>query len=66
MIAAATNITAFVVAAFIFAAAWFALVLAVISARGGIFKAALYMYATEGRAPEGFEQADLGGTFSRR
>lgn len=65
-IAAAANVTAFLVAAFIIAAAWIALVLAVISALGGIFKAALYMYATQGRAPEGFEQADLGGTFTRR
>ncbi|MEM8706608.1 MAG: DUF6159 family protein [Actinomycetota bacterium] len=65
-IAAAANVTAFLVAAFIIAAAWIALVLAVISALGGIFKAALYMYATQGRAPEGFEQANLGGTFTRR
>lgn len=65
-IAAAANVTAFIVAAFVIAAVWIALVLAVISALGGIFKAALYLYATQGRAPEGFEGADLGGTFTRR
>ncbi|MEO0494602.1 MAG: DUF6159 family protein [Actinomycetota bacterium] len=65
-VAAALNVTAFLVAAFVIAAVWIALVLAVISALGGIFKAALYLYATQGRAPEGFEGADLGGTFSRR
>ena len=29
-------------------------------------KAALYLYATRGQAPEGFEGADLAGTFTRR
>ena len=33
---------------------------------GGIFKAALYLYATRGQAPEGFEGADLAKTFTRR
>ena len=33
---------------------------------GGIFKAALYLYATRGQAPEGFEGADLARTFTRR
>ena len=65
-IAAALNVTALLVVAFIIAAVWIALVLAVISALGGIFKAALYLYATRGQAPEGFEGADLAGTFTRR
>ena len=65
-IAAALNVTAFFVVAFIIAAVWIALVLAVVSALGGIFKAALYLYATRGQAPEGFEGADLAGTFTRR
>jgi hypothetical protein len=65
-IATALNVTAFLVVAFIIAAVWIALVLAVISALGGIFKAALYLYATRGQAPEGFEGADLAGTFTRR
>ena len=64
-IAAALNVTALLVVAFIIAAVWFALVLAVMSALGGIFKAALYLYAT-GVGLEGFEGADLAGTFTRR
>ena len=37
---------------------------AVISAMSGIFQAALYLYATTGTAPEGFENADLGSSFA--
>ena len=65
-IAAASGITAFMVAAFVIAAAWIALVIAVVSALGGIFRAALYMYATSGQTPAGFEGTDLGGTFTRK
>ena len=66
VIAAASGVTAFMIAAFVIAAAWIALVLAVVSALGGIFRAALYMYATSGTTPDGFEGADLGGTFTRK
>ena len=45
---------------------WLALVVAVMSTLGGIFKTALYLYATTGQSPEGFERADLGATFTRR
>ncbi|MEM9200333.1 MAG: DUF6159 family protein [Actinomycetota bacterium] len=65
VLAAAAGVTAFTVAAFLIAAAWIALVLAVVSALSGIFRAALYMYATSGQTPEGFEAANLGGTFTR-
>ena len=65
-IAGATGVDAFVIAAVVLGGLWLALVVAVISTLGGIFKTALYMYATTGRAPEGFEGADLGGTFTRK
>ncbi len=41
-------------------------VFAIISAMSGIFQAALYLYATTGTAPAGFENAELGSSFSRR
>lgn len=65
-LAAGSGVDAFLITAFIIAALWIALVLAVISALGGIFKAALYMYATNGTAPQGFEDAHLGDTFVRK
>ena len=46
------------------AAAYIAVAFAVISAMSGIFQAALYLYATTGTAPEGFEHADLGSSFA--
>lgn len=42
------------------------IVFAVLSAMSGIFQAALYLYATTGTAPEGFENAELGSSFARR
>lgn len=66
VLAAASNVTVFLVTGVAIAAVWIALAFATISALGGIFQAALYMYATNGTAPEGFEQADLGGTFTRK
>ena len=47
-------------------AAYIGIVFAVISAMSGIFQAALYLYATTGSAPEGFENAELGSSFARR
>lgn len=41
-------------------------VFAIISAMSGIFQAALYLYATTGTAPAGFENAELGSSFARR
>ena len=66
VLAVASGVQAFMVAAFVIAGVWLAVVFAVISALSGIFQAALYMYATSGSAPEGFENADLGGTFTRK
>jgi len=42
------------------------IVFAVISAMSGIFQAALYLFATTGTAPAGFENAELGSSFARR
>jgi hypothetical protein len=43
-----------------------ALVLGAVAATEGIFKAALYEYAAEGRIPQGFESADLAGSYASR
>lgn len=48
------------------AVAYVAVAFAVISAMSGIFQAALYLYATTGNAPEGFENANLGSSFAPR
>lgn len=47
-------------------AVYIGIVFAVISAMSGIFQAALYLYATTGSVPEGFENAELGLSFARR
>ncbi len=47
-------------------AVYIGIVFAVISAMSGIFQAALYLYATTGTAPAGFENAELGSSFARR
>jgi hypothetical protein len=65
-IAAASGVTAVLILGVAVAAVWIAVVFATISALGGIFQAALYMYATSGTAPEGFEGADLGNSFTRK
>ncbi len=45
------------------AAAWVGLVVVVLTALNAIFQTALYLYATTGTAPAGFEQAPLAQTF---
>ena len=45
------------------AAAWVAVVMVVLAALSAIFQTALYLYATTGKAPSGFEQAPLAQTF---
>ena len=45
------------------AAAWVAIVMVVLTALNAIFQTALYLYATTGTAPSGFEQAPLAQTF---
>lgn len=44
-------------------AAWVAVVMVVLTALNAIFQTALYLYATTGTAPSGFEQAPLAQTF---
>ncbi len=50
----------------IVASAWAALVLVVLTALNAIFQTALYLYATTGTAPAGFEQASLEETFAHK
>ena len=64
-LALASGVTTVIVLGVAVATIWVAVVFATISALGGIFQAALYMYATSGTAPQGFEQAHLSDTFSR-
>ncbi len=51
---------------YVVAFGWVALVLAAVSAMTAIFQTALYYYATEGRAPSGFDSGDMAGSFTRR
>ena len=48
------------------AVVWIALALVVMSALGAIFQTALYMYATTGQSPEGFENAGLNQSFGHK
>ncbi len=48
------------------AVAWIAVVVVVMTALNAIFQTALYMYATTGALPTGFEGADLQGSFGPR
>lgn len=47
-------------------AAWIAVVVAVMSSLSGIYRVALYRYATDGTAPQAFADADLGNAFRAR
>ena len=44
-------------------AAWVAVVVVALTALNAIFQTALYLYATTGMPPAGFEQAPLAQTF---
>ena len=48
------------------AVAWIAVVVVVMTALNAVFQTALYMYATTGALPTGFEGADLQGSFGPR
>ena len=52
-----------IVVGVIAAAAWVAVVIVVLTALNAVFQTALYLYATTGAAPSGFEQAPLAQTF---
>ena len=45
---------------------WIAVVVVAMTALNAVFQAALYLYATSGMAPSGFEGSSLGESFSRR
>ncbi len=45
------------------AVAWIAVVMVVLTALNAVFQTALYLYATTGRLPDGFEQSPLEATF---
>ena len=48
------------------AAAWVAVVMVVLTALNAVFQTALYLYATTGMPPTGFEQAPLEQTFAHK
>ena len=54
------------IAGILVAVGWIALVVVVITALSAIFQTALYMYATTGSMPTGFETTDLRQTFGPR
>ena len=59
----ASGSTALIVVGVVAAAAWIAVVMVVLTALNAIFQTALYLYATTGTTPVGFEQAALSQTF---
>ncbi len=50
----------------IVAVVWVATVIVVLTALNAIFQTALYLYATTGSSPAGFEDSNLGNSFDRR
>jgi len=66
VLGAATGVGAFLVVTVIAAVAWVALVVVVLTALNAVFQTALYMYATSGSMPSGFEASPLGQSFERR
>ena len=46
--------------------AWIGLVVVVMTALNAVFQTALYLYATSGMAPSGFEGSSIGQSFKRR
>ena len=62
----ATGVAVLTLVGIVVAAVWIGVALAMLSAMSGIFQTALYLYATTGSAPEGFENADLGATFTHK
>ena len=59
----ASGIGVLAVVGVVVAVAWVALVVVVMTTLNAIFQTALYMYATTGTRPSGFEQAPLNETF---
>ncbi len=66
VIGVASGITAFAVLAIIVAVGWVAAVLVVMTALNAVFQTALYLYATTGSVPSGFESSPLPRAFEQR
>jgi hypothetical protein len=66
VIAFATSVTAFIVVGIVAAVAWVALVMVVLTALNAVFQTALYLYATTGSVPSGFEASPLPRSFEQR
>jgi len=66
VVAGASGVAAFIVVAIIAAVAWIATVMVVLTALNAVFQTALYMYATTGSVPSGFESSPLPQAFERR
>jgi hypothetical protein len=62
----ASGWTVLMVIGLIAGAAWVAVVVVVLTALNAIFQTALYLYATTGMLPSGFEQAPLAQTFAHK
>ena len=62
----ASGSTVLTVIGVIAAAAWVAVVMVVLTALNAVFQTALYLYATTGMAPSGFEQAPLSEPFAHK
>ncbi len=62
----ASGSAALAVVGIVIAVAWIALSVVVMTALGAIFQTALYMYATTGTSPGGFESTTLSQSFARR
>jgi len=65
-IGGATGVGVFLVITIIAAVAWVALVMVVLTALNAVFQTALYLYATTGSVPSGFETSSLPQAFRQR
>ena len=66
VLAFAVGVTVFIVVAIVAAVAWVALVMVVLTALNAVFQTALYLYATTGSVPSGFETSPLPRAFEQR
>ncbi len=62
----ASGIGVFLVVAIIASVAWVALVMVILTALNAVFQTALYLYATTGSVPSGFETSSLPQAFGQR
>ncbi len=66
VVGVASGVTAFAVLAIIVAVGWVATVMVVMTALNAVFQTALYLYATTGSVPSGFESSPLPRAFEQR